>query len=108
MNLSRCYVLATTGDRGMSNTEHPLHEKMREELAASQAYDRMIEARNRPLWEVMRHAGQHARINWERVDASKYAAGLRAIAEEASRRYEGNDPAISLIAWLELEADRSI
>jgi hypothetical protein len=36
-----------------------------------------------------------------------YAAEIRAIVKEASRRYEGNDPAISLIAWLEMEADRA-
>jgi molybdopterin converting factor small subunit len=34
-----------------------------------------------PLWQVMRHASQHSRINWEHMDTFKYAAEIRAIAD---------------------------
>jgi hypothetical protein len=34
-----------------------------------------------PLWRVVRNAGQHARIDWEHVDGTRYAAELRAIAD---------------------------
>jgi hypothetical protein len=59
---------------------------------------------NRPLWEVMHDAYLKCELSGPRGHLG-FAAELRAIAEEASRRYGGNDPAISLIAWLELEAD---
>lgn len=74
---------------------------------------------NRPLWQVMRRAYDISTVPQSLIDSSNpqtgdclvdrygYAAELRAIADEARRRYEDNDPAISLIAWLELEADRA-
>jgi len=64
----------------------------------------------RPLWEVMQNAYDRqliAAVGVDALDRLCYAAEIRAIAEEASRRYEGNDPAISIIAWLETEADRA-
>jgi hypothetical protein len=59
---------------------------------------------NRPLWHVMADARGE---QWPALHRHGYAAEIRAIADEANRRYEGNDPAISLIAWLELEARRA-
>jgi hypothetical protein len=63
----------------------------------------MTDPTNRPpLWQVMRHASQHSRINWEHMDAFKYAAELRAIAYELIRRdHHGAGH------WLLAEADRA-
>ena len=56
-----------------------------------------------PLWKVMDQATMRPFSSCSEI----YGAQLRAIAEEARRRYADNDPAISFIAWLEIEADRA-
>jgi hypothetical protein len=69
----------------------------------------MTDPTNRPpLWQVMNDVRDEVCDNTkDSTDRQIWAAELRAIVEEAERRYEGNDPATSLIAWLELEADKA-
>jgi len=57
-----------------------------------------------PLWQVMHDAYEEAFITGDGCTWTGRAAEIRAIAEEASRRYDANDP---IIAWLEMEADRA-
>ena len=57
---------------------------------------------NRPLWYLMEQAAESVPEYMLNLDGARYAAEIRAIAEEASRRYDANDP---IIAWLEIEAD---
>jgi hypothetical protein len=65
--------------------------------------NKLMPSGNRPLWWIMQGAYFEGRKPGH-CDRLGYAAELRAIAKEASRRYDANDP---IIAWLELEADRA-
>jgi hypothetical protein len=65
-----------------------------------------------PLWQVMRHASQHSRINWEHMDTFKYAAEIRAIAEAIQVQFnkhfaDGDAVLLEVIDWLDAEADRA-